>query len=154
MKELNCYVNEVDTEFCTYSKPELKVKLKHLKGHFQMTCPTENVLFIARTEDTTQILHPSTKYLISQLRQADLKNTYKTIRKVLDDWVTKSCSHQSMLKTPFVFQVTIPDNIVRSHEALMDLGFKESHPILLFVINFIEGITSPQLDSLSTNQQR
>ena len=130
MKELKWYVNEVTEDFCSFLKPELKVKLVLKLGHFYLPWP-ESLMFYSRKELLRihrRFSHPSTTKMMALLERSDPTKIDSETRKILGDIVAKCNSCQRMAKKPFVFQVSMPDDIVFNHEVYLDLLWIEPRP--------------------------
>ena len=130
MKELRWYVNEVANQFCSYDNPELNIALRYWNGHLYLTWPSPVVLFTRREllSIHRKFAHPSTTKLMELLKKASPDHIDDKTRKLLDDIVARCNSCQRMAKKPFVFQVTMPDNIVFNHEVYLDLAWIEPRP--------------------------
>ena len=135
MENLRWYVNEVTNEFCSYDNPELKAPLKYYKGHLYIVWPTSVVLFTHREllNLHRRFAHPSNTKLIELLKKACPDKIDEKTRKVLDETVARCNTCQRMTKEPFVFQVTMPDNIVFNHEVYLDLAWIEPRPQKLII---------------------
>ena len=130
MKELRWYVNEVSDELCCFDQPELKIKLQFQKGHLYYNWPSALILFTKRELEKIhrRFAHPSASKLYDLIRRAAPSELDAKTRIFLDEIVAHCNSCQRMAPKPFVFQVTMPDNIVFNHEVCMDLCWLESRP--------------------------
>ncbi len=130
MKELRWYANEVTNEFCSSLNPLLKVPLNCKRGHLYLELQSSTVLF-TRSELVKlhrRFAHPRTEKLINILRRASPDNNTPETRLFLDYIVARCNSCQRMAPKPFVFQVTMPDNIVLNLEVMLDLMWIEPRP--------------------------
>ena len=66
MEEMKWYVNEFTDEFCSQLLPELKIKLRSLKGHLYIRWPANIVLYCRRDllKIHRRFAHPSNTKLI------------------------------------------------------------------------------------------
>ncbi len=71
------------------------------------------------------------------IRRASPDNFTPSTRRFLDDIAAHCNSCQRMAPKPFVFQVTMPDNIVFNHEIYLDLMWieKRPHPPILHIVH-------------------
>lgn len=76
-KSLEWYVNEVRNQFCSYLKPDLKVKLKHQKGQLYLTWPSSKLLFTRHEllKIERKFSHPSTTKAMELLKREYSKHT-------------------------------------------------------------------------------
>ena len=86
----------------------------------------KSVKFFSRSELLK--IHPSSRKLANLLKRS-VPNQYNTnTGKTLED-ISKHCqSCQRMAFKPFIFQVSIPDDVQFNHEVNLDLTWLEARP--------------------------
>ncbi len=130
MKKVGWYANEVTNEFCSHANRELTAPLVFKLGHLYLEWAQSVVLYtrVELGKLHRRFAHPSAEKLFNLLRRAQPDNLTPETRRVLEDIVARCDSCQRMAPKPFVFQVSMPDNIVFNHEILMDLMRIEPRP--------------------------
>ncbi len=123
MKQLRWYVNEVTNEFFSNEDKSRKIPLCPKQGHLYLQWSNSIVLFTRHelVKFHRRFAHSSTDKLANVLRRAPPGNYTPTARRFLDDIFAHCNSCQHIAPKPFVFQVTMPDDIVFNHEIFMDL---------------------------------
>ncbi len=113
MEQHKWYVNEVSRELICSENPSLKVELVKKNGHLYLEWSPAVILF--SRSDLLKIhrrfVHSTPEKLCKLLKKAAPKQFDSNTRRLLDE-ISKHCqSWQQMAPKPFIFQVTMPDDI-------------------------------------------
>ena len=134
MKRYRIRVDEVENTI-EQKDQGWKASLTFKKGHLYREWPARVVLF-TRTELEKlhrRFAHPTTTKLLNLLRRADPKRVDDQTRETLER-IYRSCDPcQRMSPKPFVFQVSMPDDIVFNNEVVVDLMWLDGKPVLHIV---------------------
>ena len=130
IKEHRWYVNKVSNEFMNRDDPVMKIKADYKKGHLYYKRDPA-VIFYSRKELLKihrRFAHPSPKKLEELLIRASPEYTDKNTRKLLEDIAVHCKSRQHMAPKPFLFHVSLPENIQFNDEVILDLTWVEPRP--------------------------
>ncbi len=122
MKRLKWYVHEVTNEYCSNDGSSRSIRLRPKQGHLYLNWHSHVVLFTRQelVKLYSRFAHPPTEKLANVIRRASPENFTPSTRRFLDDIAAHCNSCQRMAPKPFVFQVTVPDNIVFNHDIYFD----------------------------------
>ncbi len=130
MKQHWRYMNEVTNALCNFDVPTLKFKLTYKKGLLYLEWPN-SVIFFSLPELLKihrRLAHPTPNKLANLLKKAAPKQYNSHTRQILDDIAAHRESCQRMASKPFLFQVSMPDNIQFNYEIILDLTWIEPRP--------------------------
>ena len=126
MKKYRVTVDEVENTIEQKDRG-WKASLKFKKGHLYREWPRSVVLFTRSELEKLhrRFAHPTTTKMMNLLRKANPENIDKRTRYILEQ-IYKSCDPcQRMSPKPFVFQVSMPDDIMFNNEVIVDLMWLE-----------------------------
>ncbi len=130
MKEQKWYVTEVTNELCNYDEPTMKVQLTFKRRHLYLEW-NYNLVFFSRAgllKMHRRFAHPTADKSSALLRRAYPRKYSSSTKNVLEDIVRRCNSCETMAWKPFIFQVTMPDEILFNHEIILDLAWIEPRP--------------------------